>query len=224
MDIKELSEKVKNSGIVGAGGAGFPAYQKLSEKADTIILNCAECEPLLRLHRQLLAKETVKILSALVMVAETLDAKNILVGVKEAYEETVCALRAAINIFPQVKIKILDEVYPAGDEVVLVYETTKRVVPPGGIPLDIGVVVYNVETMYNIFCALEENIPVTQKYVTVAGAVNTPLTIRLQWNSIRELVKMLRRKNGISIIYKWEAHDREKLFQRILRYKNNKME
>jgi len=71
MDIKELSAILKNNGIVGAGGAGFPTYAKLDERCETIILNCAECEPLLKLHRQLLRDYAYEILTALNLIGET---------------------------------------------------------------------------------------------------------------------------------------------------------
>ena len=76
MDMKELSSILQQNGIVGAGGAGFPTYAKLDERAETIILNCAECEPLLRLHRQLLEKHAAEIAEMFHTIAETVGAKE----------------------------------------------------------------------------------------------------------------------------------------------------
>ena len=76
MDMKELSSILQQNGIVGAGGAGFPTYAKLDERADTIILNCAECEPLLRLHRQLLEKHAAEIADMFHTIAETVERKK----------------------------------------------------------------------------------------------------------------------------------------------------
>lgn len=176
MNINELSEILKDYGIAGAGGAGFPAYGKLNLCADTIILNCAECEPLLKLHRHLLEKYAREILSTMVKIADVLEVDNILVGVKAAYKETLDALNSAIISYPKVKIVLLDEVYPAGDEVVLIYEATGRIVKPGNIPIEIGVIVYNVETVYNMYQALESSKPVTEKYITIIGEVSNPTT------------------------------------------------
>ena len=75
MTIEQLGQVLRESGIVGAGGAGFPTYGKLSETADTVIMNCAECEPLLKLHRQLLKVHAREILKAFTLVAETVGAK-----------------------------------------------------------------------------------------------------------------------------------------------------
>ncbi len=76
MDIKELQKIMQENGVVGAGGAGFPTYMKLTDKADTILMNCAECEPLLKLHRQLLEKHAYEIMKTFHMVAETVGASD----------------------------------------------------------------------------------------------------------------------------------------------------
>lgn len=176
MELTELIDIVKNAGVAGAGGAGFPSYGKLDPRAKTIILNCAECEPLLRLHRQLLAAHAYEILSTLELMAETVGADQVIVGVKEAYKDTVTALKAQIDAFPRVSLGLLPEVYPAGDEVILIHETTGKVVPPGSIPIQVGVAVFNVETVYNIYRALNSHVPVTKKYITITGEVAHPCT------------------------------------------------
>ncbi|QHQ61857.1 NADH-quinone oxidoreductase subunit J [Anaerocolumna sedimenticola] len=178
MDIKELTSRLRENGIVGAGGAGFPTYAKIDKKADTIILNCAECEPLLKVHRQLLQKYAYEIMSALDMIAVSVEASEVIISVKEAYTKTVEAIRANMETFPKIKLKLLKEVYPMGDEVVLIYETTGKKVPPGSIPIEVGVAVFNVETVFNVYKAVIKNEPVYMKYLTVAGEVNTPITIK----------------------------------------------
>lgn len=176
MDIKELISIVRDNGIAGAGGAGFPAYAKLDKRAGTIILNCAECEPLLKLHRQLLKTKAYEIMYTLNLIAGALNAEEVFIAVKEAFVKTVEAVRSNLVSFPKLKLKLLPEVYPMGDEVILVYETTKKVILPGSIPIEAGVAVFNVETVWNIYNALENNRPVYSKYVTVAGAVKKPIT------------------------------------------------
>lgn len=176
MDTLELKEKLKNSGIAGAGGAGFPAYGKVTDKADTLILNCAECEPLLKLHRMLLEKEAKNILKAMSFLRETIGAKEFVVAVKGSYKGAVAAVNDALADYPDGRIHILKEVYPSGDEVILVYDVTGRVVPAGGIPISVGCVVHNVETMYNIYRSVFLGEPVTHKLVTVAGEVKKPQT------------------------------------------------
>lgn len=177
MQILELKSILQNSGIAGAGGAGFPSYAKLNEKADTIILNCAECEPLLKLHRQLLERHAYEIVSTLDKIAEAVGAEQFIVAVKAAYKDAVNAVEKEIKDFPKGKIHLLDEIYPAGDEVVTIYEATGRVVPPGGLPIEVGVTVYNVETVLNMYYAITQGKGVTHKYVTVAGEVKTPKTV-----------------------------------------------
>lgn len=176
MQITELADIMKKSGIVGAGGAGFPSYAKLSDKADTVILNCAECEPLFRLHRQLLATYTYEILTALDIVKETVGAKRAIVAIKPSYKEAIEEIEARLDSFKDISISRLPEIYPAGDEIITIYETTGRIVKPGNLPISEGVIVYNVETMLNTYYALKESKPVTHKYITVAGEVKHPHT------------------------------------------------
>ena len=178
MSLEELKRILRDNGIAGAGGAGFPAYAKLSEKADTIILNCAECEPLLKLHRQVLAEYAFEILSALSVVAEATKAQSVIIALKKTYKDAINAVNAVLDKYPNVKLSYLPEVYPAGDEVVTIYETTGRIVPPGNIPIAVGVTVFNVETMLNIYRAVFEHVPVTHKYVTISGAVKKPITVK----------------------------------------------
>ena len=187
MEIKELSNILQQNGIVGAGGAGFPTYAKLDERAETIILNCAECEPLLRLHRQLLEKHAREIVETFHMVG----AKDIIIGIKKAYKKTIEALNECIGDYEGVRLGLLDEVYPAGDEVVLIYEVTGKVVRPGGLPIESGVAVFNVETVYNVYRAMKHNTPVVDKLVSVVAEVNNPITVRVPIGcTIEEVVAM----------------------------------
>lgn len=179
MNQETLTRVLQNGGVVGAGGAGFPSYAKLNEQADTILLNCAECEPLLRLHRQVLAQYAHEILSALTTVADALDAKDVLIAVKPAYTEAVEAVKAELVNFPKVSLRLLPEVYPAGDEVITIYEATGRVVEAGKLPITVGVIVYNVETMLNAYRAITGGTGVTEKYITVTGAVKNPITVKV---------------------------------------------
>lgn len=191
MEIASLSNILRENGIVGAGGAGFPTYGKLSDKADTILMNCAECEPLLKLHRQLLKVHAHEILKAFALLAETVQAKEAIIGIKEEYESTIEALEEYIGEFPMMRIHKLPGAYPMGDEVVLIYEATGRVVRPGGLPIESGVAVFNVETVYNIYQAVWEGKPVTEKYVSVVGEVASPITVRVPIGMrIREVVEM----------------------------------
>ena len=191
MEIANLSQILRENGIVGAGGAGFPTYAKLSDKAETIIMNCAECEPLLKLHRQLLKEHVREILKAFALIAETVGAKEAIIGIKEEYESTIEALEEYIGEYPMMRIHKLPGAYPMGDEVILIYEATGKVVRPGGLPIECGVAVFNVETVYNVYRAVFENTPVMDKYVSVVGEVEHPVTVRVPIGMrIRDVVAM----------------------------------
>ena len=191
MDMKELSMLMQQNGIVGAGGAGFPTYAKLNENAETIILNCAECEPLLRLHRQLLEKYAQEIVDTFHLIGEAVGAKEVIIGIKKAYTRTIEALNSVIGAYPEVRLGLLDEVYPAGDEVVLIYEVTGKVVRPGGLPIECGVAVFNVETVYNVYRAINQQTPVMDKLVSVVAEVEHPVTVRVPiGTSIEETVRL----------------------------------
>ena len=178
MNFNELVKKIKDCGVVGAGGAGFPSYAKLDKRADTIILNCAECEPLLKLHRQLLERNAYEIVSTLDLIAKTVEAERVIIGIKGSYKNALAAVEAQIDSFENISICRLPEVYPAGDEVVLIKEATGKTVKAGSLPISVGVTVFNVETIYNVYNALQGT-PVTHKFVTVAGEVNKPMTLRV---------------------------------------------
>lgn len=190
MKLSELQGILKENGIVGAGGAGFPTYAKLSEKADTVILNCAECEPLLKLHRQVLETHPQEIFEALQIISKTVNAKRVCVALKKSYTATANAIKPFVEFFENIEICLLDDVYPAGDEVILTYEVTGRIVPPGDIPLSVGVMVLNVETVYNLYRAMNGR-PVTRKYVTIAGEVENPVTVRVPIGvTVGEIIKL----------------------------------
>ena len=118
----------------------------------------------------LLRTKTVCLADMLEEVRKALGAKEAIIGIKEKHQEVIEVVKAALDSYPHLKVMPLGDFYPAGDEVVLVYETTGRQIPQSGIPLDVGVVVINVETLWNLAEAREGR-PVTQKWVTVAGAV-----------------------------------------------------
>lgn len=179
MEIQALKQILRESGVVGAGGAGFPTYAKLDERAEVILMNCAECEPLLTLHRQLLERRAEEILRTFDGIAETVGAKEAIIGIKREYQAALQAVDRYIDAYPRMRVQLFDGVYPMGDEVVLIYEATGRVIRPGGLPIEEGVAVFNVETVYNVFRATEQGIPVLDKLVTVVGEVERPVTVRV---------------------------------------------
>jgi Na+-translocating ferredoxin:NAD+ oxidoreductase RnfC subunit len=169
-----IVEKIQNAGVVGAGGAGFPAHIKAASRVDTVIANGAECEPLIHKDYELMVHHVDRVVHGVGLLMESTSAKNGIIGVKKKNEKAVEAFEAATKGTP-IKLYLLGDFYPSGDEYILVYEATKRLIPPQGIPLNVGVVVNNVETLYNISRA-SEGTPVTEKFITVAGAVNHPVS------------------------------------------------
>ncbi len=171
--MKEL-RRIYNAGVVGAGGAGFPTHIKLNTKVEYFIINGAECEPLLQTDKYIMREKSEELLKGIKAAGKILKAKKIIFALKHKYKEEIESIKGAIKKTNcQFEFLFLDSSYPSGDEHILVYEATKKVVPPGGIPLKVGVVVSNINTMLNIFHALKDK-PVIRKYVTIVGEVNFP--------------------------------------------------
>ena len=162
------------AGVVGAGGAGFPTHVKLSGQADTLLINAAECEPLLHKDKEVLREYADAVIEGMAVAMQLVGAGRGVVGIKEKYQDVVELLQSKLP--GNMEVAPLRDAYPAGDEFVLVYDILKRVIPPGGIPLAVGAVVMNVETAMNVATAAVQ--PVTEKFVSVAGAVAEPVTLR----------------------------------------------
>ncbi len=172
-----LVDQVKAAGVVGAGGGGFPTHVKLGAKADTIIANGAECEPLLHKDAVIMEEEAAPMIKGMLLAMQAVGANDAIVGIKGKKKHAIEAVQEACRGTP-VRVHLLGDYYPAGDEYDLVYTVTNRLIPPGGIPLQAGVIVNNVETFVNIAAAAEGK-PVTHKMLTVAGAVRSPATLRV---------------------------------------------
>ena len=114
MELNELKALLRENGVVGAGGAGFPTYAKLTGGVDTVILNCAECEPLLKLHRQALELHAEEILKAFNEIVTATGAKQGIVAVKAHYKRAVAAVEAEKAEYPKISLCKLESVYPAG--------------------------------------------------------------------------------------------------------------
>lgn len=173
---ENLVDIVRDAGIVGAGGAGFPTHVKVDANADVVIVNGAECEPLLRVDQQLMDIRARELLDALQTVVDHVGAKEGVVGLKKKYEPAIASLRKILPEYPKLKIQLLENFYPAGDEQTLVYEITGKIVPEGGIPLNVGALVMNVESLLQLNEAVTEEKPVIDKYITITGAVKNPIT------------------------------------------------
>lgn len=174
-----LLEKIAAAGVVGCGGAGFPTHVKLKGQFEYLIVNGAECEPLLRNDRWLMRNKAAELVEAISTIAEELQIPNAVIALKHHYQEETAALRKAIAT-AGVKIRIheLESFYPAGDEQTIVYEVTGRVVPPAGLPSEVGAVVDNVATVYAVYQAMKDH-PFIWKYLTVTGEVHHPVVLKV---------------------------------------------
>ena len=190
MEFEKLSELVFNAGIVGAGGAGFPTHKKLAKGVKQIVVNAAECEPLMMVDHHVLAKHFGSVVKALNLLIDVLGAEEAIIGIKGKNMHLLD--KRIVDEIKGTKVKIheIPDIYPAGDEVVLVYETTGKIIPEGSIPLMVGVIVLNAETVYNIYSAVEKGENVTRKYVSIGGDVERDVVVRAPIGiTIRELLE-----------------------------------
>jgi len=184
-----LSEKLKKYGVVGAGGAGFPTYVKAESKVEYVIANGAECEPLIHKDFELMKAFPSEIIEGMKLMMDSTGAKKGTFGIKEKHVAAIEEIQPFIKK-SNIEFSFLGDFYPSGDEYEVVYTATGRLIPPAGIPLQIGCVVNNVETLYNVFLA-SQDIPVTKKIVSVSGVVRNPKTFWVPiGTSFRDLIEI----------------------------------
>ena len=174
----ELKELMKEAGIVGAGGAGFPAYAKLAPGADILLVNGAECEPLLYTDYIILSREMPMVLAGIKAVLEYADIPRALLCVKEHTAKRL-NLKDGEKLADRISLKTLPDVYPMGDEISLIYQATGRIVKPGNLPITAGVIVYNAETLYNVAAAVKFSAKVTMKWLTIGGNIPEAIVVRV---------------------------------------------
>lgn len=191
MNFQQLKHIIKKAGIVGAGGAGFPLHTKLNIESEYIIINGAECEPLLTVDQQLMDKYALDLVKALDVIIKAVGAKTGIIGLKKQYKKARASLEAAIDQYPHIKIHNLPNIYPSGDESTLIYECIGRVVPRGALPITQGVTVMNVETLLNAGGAIFYDKSVTHTYITIGGDVPNPITVKVPLGmKVGELVRL----------------------------------
>ena len=169
---KAVIEAVRNAGVVGQGGAGFPAHAKLDASVDVVIANGCECEPLLATDLRIMEEKTELVLDGLTAAMRATGAQSGVLALKGKHVSLVRRLRERLEGTP-VRLLALDDFYPAGDEQVLIHAATGRSLPPLSLPKDVGCVVSNVGTLASIAEALR-GAPVTSRTVTVTGEAVRP--------------------------------------------------
>lgn len=172
--IKESSDYlglIKEAGVVGAGGAGFPTHIKLGTKLKDgyVVINAAECEPLLNHNMERIIKDPDLIVRGLKYVMEITGAKKGYIAIKPKNKKPLIKLGKAIKDYKDIEMKYLSDMYPAGDERVIIRELFGIILEPGQLPLEANVVVANIETVRNIVLAIEERRPVFTKDLTADG-------------------------------------------------------
>ncbi|EEV5414537.1 iron-containing alcohol dehydrogenase [Salmonella enterica] len=171
----EIRERVRAAGVVGAGGAGFPAHVKLQAQVEIFLVNAAECEPMLKVDQQLMWQQAARLVRGVQYAMTATGAREGVIALKEKYRRAIDALTPLLP--DGIRLHILPDVYPAGDEVLTIWMATGRRVAPAALPASVGVVVNNVQTVLNIARAIEQQFPVTRRTLTVNGAVARPLTV-----------------------------------------------
>lgn len=171
----EIRERVRAAGVVGAGGAGFPAHVKLQAQVEIFLVNAAECEPMLKVDQQLMWQQAARLVRGVQYAMTATGAREGVIALKEKYRRAIDALTPQLPA--GIRLHILPDVYPAGDEVLTIWMATGRRVAPAALPASVGVVVNNVQTVLNIARAVEQQFPVTRRTLTVNGAVARPLTV-----------------------------------------------
>jgi Na+-translocating ferredoxin:NAD+ oxidoreductase RnfC subunit len=169
-----LGEQLKQMGVVGAGGAGFPTYVKAGSEVEFVLANGAECEPLLHKDFEIMKRYPAEIVAGQRLMMESTKARRGKFGVKSKNADAIRAIEPEAKKHA-IEMSLLGDFYPSGDEYELVYTATGRLIPAGGIPLQVGCVVNNVETLYNVYEAAQGR-PVTRKILSVVGAVRKPAT------------------------------------------------
>jgi len=177
--MEDLALILKEAGVVGAGGAGFPTYAKLKRDGIKVyIANGVECEPLLWTNKELLLNAPHMVIEGFKLLVDFVGAERGIIALKGKYKEILDLIAKTVREYGyNFEIFAGSDHYPLGDEHVLVYESVGRVVPAGGIPLMVGAIVNNVETIYNVYRAVVERKPVIEKLVTVGGDVGDPVTV-----------------------------------------------
>ncbi len=181
---EEFIEAIKNSGLVGLGGAGFPTAIKLNpknpEKVDTLVINCAECEPYITADNRECMENAPAILNGIKTVMKYLNLKKPYIGIEDNKPKAIAHIKSQIIAGDPIEVVSLKSKYPQGAEKVLIYETTGRVVEEGMLPADAGVIVMNVSSVAFVDSYMKTGMPLIKKRLTVDGsAVKEPKNVRV---------------------------------------------
>ena len=177
---QDLLDALKQSGIVGLGGAGFPTYVKFAtdKKIEYLVVNGAECEPFITSDSVTMVDSAKDILKAIDVLTKRFKIDKVIIGIEKNKPEAIIKMREIAEKNDKISVKVLPSLYPQGGEKVLVYHTTGRVIPMGKLPIDVGCVVINSTTLATIGKYIKTGMPLVEKCITVdGGAVEKPQNV-----------------------------------------------
>lgn len=170
---EEILKKIQDAGIVGLGGATFPAHVKLSpppgKKADVLIINAVECEPYLTCDHQLMLEKGEEIIVGITIIMKVLDVKRAVIGIENNKPDAIAHLSKIASQYKGIEVVALKVQYPQGGEKQLIDAVIGRQVPSGALPIEVGAVVQNVGTTFAIYEAVQKNKPLIERVMTVTG-------------------------------------------------------
>lgn len=174
-NLDEFVAAVKDAGLTGLGGAGFPTWAKLAAGTEILLLNGSECEPYCTADYSLMCSDAKAIMEGAELVRKYVGIQKIIVGIKDTNTKAVEAMKKAAEGSNNVEIKTFHSFYPLGAEKMLIQQATGRIVPRGKLPKDVGVIVLNVGTCAAIAQYINSGLPLVNKTVTLDGsAVQNP--------------------------------------------------
>lgn len=185
LEIAEIKEIIRQTGMVGMGGATFPTHVKMAPPAEknihTFILNAAECEPFLTADHRVMLEQSERIITGMQIAMKVLGVNKGFIGIEENKPDAIAVMRKNCDGIDGIEVVSLQTKYPQGAEKTLISVICGTDVPSGGLPMDVGVVVQNVGTVVAIADAVEKGIPLIERVTTVTGgAVLEPKNLLLR--------------------------------------------
>ncbi|MCM8816087.1 MAG: electron transport complex subunit RsxC [Candidatus Omnitrophica bacterium] len=177
MQSDDLTEIIREKGIAGLGGAMFPTHVKLRKPknpVDTLIINGCECEPYLNADNRLMIERAEQIFEGIKIARKILSVDNVIIGIEDNKSQAIEQMKKLTERESWIELKELKTKYPQGAEKMLIKTTTGRQVPEGGLPLDVGVVVLNVGTVFAIYQAIVNGMPLIKRVITISGLFEKP--------------------------------------------------
>ncbi|MDD6264920.1 MAG: electron transport complex subunit RsxC [Clostridia bacterium] len=175
--VNEITESdvidvVRRAGISGMGGATFPTYAKISSavgKVDTLIVNCAECEPFITANHRLLIENPDSVIGGMKILLKAFGIKTGIIGIEDNKKDAIDIFRGKASGDDMLDVRVMKTKYPQGDERQLIYALTDRIIPAGKLPADVKCVVFNAETCAGVYNAFTTGMPLIERVVTVSG-------------------------------------------------------